>query len=477
MNKLIIAVLVSVSCSASAHAACFTSDPYSLPTNEIKVTLDETRERLYGFGESPQGMKPNAFPPPPPTELHNQDELKFSSTESLGIMYYEKSAKQTYRICRVDVWLPNRDTPSDPTSAEHTKRLAEHALSKRLSTTNRTLGFSTTYAYDSKGRVIRVDQADFTRGPKVTFEAQHCRRYDEKDRVLLWVNPSATHLCPKGEPSLKDEWREYRYGNHNGAEVETRSRWHLAKKDRWIERWTSFSIDASPDSVRGNASVDDRRGVWEISGSTYGKLDDNAANTVVDGLGHWNGSNYYFLNSTVSISILEKPDELYKYLRRRITNVDGRIRLVELFKPGEHVSQHRFYTFLGYVLRHEQLDDKGKIKRIITINNWRQPRPGSKPDFDDRRLAKVKRGLKLHQVYHRVYDIDKDGRPTLVALSWNRSVRNPLKATPLLQARLVFGTPDGKEKWKNRDEFDKAFDTSDDARQVFPDPPFEDDEE
>ncbi|WP_426339254.1 hypothetical protein ACN9MZ_23395 [Pseudoduganella sp. S-14] len=91
----------------------------------------------------------------------------------------------------------------------------------------------------------------------------------------------------------------------------------------------------------------------------------------------------------------------------------------------------------GYVLRHEQLDAKGKIKRIITVNDWRQPRPGPNPDFDDRLLK---------------------------------------TSAPLLIADLVFGTPGSKEKWKTREEFDKAFDTSEYALQVFPDRPMDDDE-
>ena len=68
-------------------------------------------------------------------------------------------------------------------------------------------------------------------------------------------------------------------------------------------------------------------------------------------------------------------------------------------------------------------------------------------------------------------EIDANGRPKLVAMSWNRSMRNPLKTTPLSVADLAFGTPDGKVKWKNRAEFDKAFDTSEDARQVLPNGP------
>jgi len=52
-----------------------------------------------------------------------------------------------------------------------------------------------------------------------------------------------------------------------------------------------------------------------------------------------------------------------------------------------------------------------------------------------------------------------------------------MKNTPLSMATVVYGTPDGKEKWKTRDEFDRAFDTSENARQVYPDSPNEDEEQ
>lgn len=360
MKKRITSIVLGVAFSINAHAGCFNADPYALPTSEIRVTIGESAEHLYGFGESPEGRASNPFSPSPSTDLRAQDAQQVSGADSMKVQYYEPSSINTYRICRTDLWLPRHSDVPNAQTLSHSKRLIAHTLSKRLIESNRTLGFSTIYAYDSKGRVIRVEEADFRGGSDTVFKPLHCRRYDDKDRVILWVNPSETHACPKGEPSLRDEWREYRYGNRNGADARLRSRWHYPEKDGWEETWTSFSIDASPDAVRGNAHVDDRRGVWEIFGSTYGKRDDNAANTVVDEFGRWNGSNYYFPNPPVSLSILENPDELYKYLRRRITHVDGRVRLVELFKPGEHVSQHRFYTLLGLVLRHEQLNQKEK---------------------------------------------------------------------------------------------------------------------
>jgi hypothetical protein len=209
--------------------------------------------------------------------------------------------------------------------------------------------------------------------------------------------------------------------------------------------------------------------VWEIFGSTYGKLDNNAANLVVDESGHWRGSNYYFPKQAVPMSVLENPEELYKYERRRVTNLGSRTRMVELFKPNEHISRHRFYMTEDYVVRHEQLDQKGRVTRIITLNDWRQPRPGPNPDFNDKLLDTAVSRFTSRKIYHRVYDVAANGQPSLVALSWDKSARFLFKGRPSSEKQLEFGTPDGKVRWRTADEFYKAFDSSSDARQVFPD--------
>lgn len=201
-----------------------------------------------------------------------------------------------------------------------------------------------------------------------------------------------------------------------------------------------------------------------------GKLDNNAANIIVDSFGHWTGSTYYFTKPPVPLDVLENPELIYKYERRRQTYVDGDLlRLFELFKPNEHVSRHRYY-YLRDMLRNEQLDAKGRVTRVITVNDYRQPRPGPHPDVDDKLLTD--KGLRIsgHQIYHRVYDLDAQGRPTLVAVSWNSKLRlNPLKKTHRDFADVVYGTPDGTVKWKKLEDFEKFFGFSSNAAEVFPD--------
>ncbi|XLZ69669.1 hypothetical protein ABT364_24545 [Massilia sp. SR12] len=461
--------------SANSGAACFQANPLLPPSKGIKAVVGDTPEGIGSFGESPYGNRHSPYPPPPPRGITNPELIKVAEGQATVLVWYfePQPGKKVARVCRVDFWVPRTATEQTPSFFnEIVQNVQGDLLSEKLLKRGLSRSYTKTYTYDRKGRIERIERIGFRKGPLITSQALHCRRYDDQDRVILWVEPEHTMKCPQGEPSLKDEWREYRFATVDGKDVQLRQRWHFPhEKDEWREEWAPFQIDSSPDSVRGHAYVDARRGVKEIFGSTYGKLDNNAANTVLDVFGRWQGSTYYFTKPPVPLSVLENPDEIYKYERRRMTRLDNQYRMFELFKPNEHISRHRIYMLEGYVLRHEQLDAQGKINRIITVNDWRQPRPGSKPDFDDSRLSSKVTRLLAHQIYHRVYDVDANGNATLVAVSWNRAVLNPLKKTPLSVADLVFGTPDGTQKWKNQDEFDAAFNTSGDARQVFPDMP------
>lgn len=82
--------------------------------------------------------------------------------------------------------------------------------------------------------------------------------------------------------------------------------------------------------------------------------------------------------------------------------------------------------------------------------------PGPHPDVNDKLLQKNVGILMGHQIYHRVYDLDPQGKPTLVAVSWNRKASlNPRKYTHLDFAEVLYGTPNGKVRWKNIEEFEK----------------------
>lgn len=473
MKKNILLFLQLLAISREVDAVCFQNNPLAPAAGSLKVHVGESPESLWAFGKSPHGSTQSPYPADPPPLLDQSDFVLRQGSSPVQVWFYEPDTKARFRVCRVDSWV-TADTfdHSGELARKPSSKVSSSPLQESLERKNQIKAFSTIYRYDAKGRIEAIEQANLRAATTPKFKALHCRRYDNADRVILWVNPKHTERCPTAEPSDQDEWRQYKYGVNNGEEVTLLSRWHIpGSNGSWEERWEPFRTGSAPDAPWGSAKVDSQRGVLEIFGSSYGKLDDNAANAVVNEFGHWNGSNYYFTKPPIPVSVLANPEEIYKYDRRRITNVDGMTRLIEFFKAGSHLSTHRYYTFAGFVARHEQLDQNGRIKRIITINDWRQPRPGPKPDFDDKLLQVSIPRLIAHQVYHRVYDIDASGRPKLIAASWNRSLRNPLKKTPLSVADLVYGTPDGKIRWKSREAFEAAFATSNTASHVYPDSP------
>jgi hypothetical protein len=190
----------------------------------------------------------------------------------------------------------------------------------------------------------------------------------------------------------------------------------------------------------------------------------------VDAFGRWTGATYFFTRPPVPLDVLKHPEQIYKYERRRQTYIEGTLfKLFELFKPNEHISRQRYYYLSGMV-RNEQLDVKGKVTRVVTLNNYRQPRPGPHPGVNDDLLTDKRLKIFFHQIYHRIYDVDAQGRPTLIAIGWNSDLRlNPYQKTHIDFAHVVFGTPDGKVKWKSLAEFEKFFGFSSNAAEVFPD--------
>lgn len=453
-----------------AHALC--NDPknwLAAPGPSIKMIVGKEQEQPLGFADVNARV---AYPAPMPKDL--LDKVTGALPADGGdISYYEEDGRGNWRICRVDKWNPNRylnGSPEDTAAQRLSKQYV--ASSSRLAklVDGYWIYSAKQYFYDAKGRIERVMEWHFIYG-KPSPEPTYCFRFDDKDRIIQSVSPKTTKICPRGEPDLRDSWSIYRYGEYEGKTVTLLDRGHSGNSDgTWSEGWT-FHAGPAPEDTYGVSKANSKKGVKIIYGSSYGKLDDNPANKVVDSFGSWNGSTYVFTKPPVPLAVIENPELIYQYERRRQTYVDGNfIRLFELFKANENIARHRYYTLDGSILRHEQLDAKGRITRVITINDWRQPRPGPNPQVNDKLLTNKGIRVFAHQIYHRVYDLDANGKPTLVAISWNRARRlNPLKKTHIDLADLVYGTPNGKERWKTRDEFEKAFDTSWQAAQVYPD--------
>ncbi len=464
------AAVLSLGIMSPARAACNNQKNWlDAPGADIKALIDYQQEPQNKISSETDG----AYPIFLPKAMFEKDGMGNLKSGAGSISYYESDAKGNWRICRTDSWVSDTRLGSNPVKVAAQKisqryRAGSVILEKLAG--SYWLSNSDMYFYDAKGRMDRVSHWYFE--DRIDHPAdKDCRLYDDKDRVILAVSPKISKVCPKGEPDPRDEWTRYKYGEFKGETVRLLDMTHAGKADgSWTEKFSPFRLGPSPDAPWGNAEADSKNGVTLIFGSNLGKLDDNVANTVVDSYGRWTGSTYTFTKPPVPVSVLDNPDLIYKHDRRRQTYVDGQIvKLYEFFKANEHLSRHRYYMIDGFVLRHEQLDAKGKVTRVITIEDWRQPRPGPKPDVNDKLLSTHHAALLAHQVFHRVYDIDAAGKPVLVALSWNRPIRlGPAKKVPINSADLVYGTPDGKKRW-SEPEFEKAFNTSAHAVHVFPD--------
>jgi hypothetical protein len=476
-KQLSIAVVIGLlsGLSGTGHAACNDANNwFKAPGPEINVFVGYKQEQTPGFASFGVSQSPDydPYPKPLPNEmLGKEGSGSLSKDETSDVSYYEPDGKGGWRVCRVERWWPAGfgDEEVRAVLKPITERYVKIPVLKTLAQQNVAL-FATLYFYDKTGRLIRLEHGDFEK-PTQKATIKVCREYDDEDNLTLLLDPKNSQSCRASPPDVRDEWIRLRYGKYKGEQVELLDEWHRGSAaGRWSKDIGRFRTGVEPGAVFGAAKANVDRGVTLIYGSNAGKLDNNAANTVLNEFGKMNVAAYFFPKPPTPLEVLEKPDLIYKYERRRQTYIDGQhVKLYELFKPGEHRSRYRYYSEIGYIVRQEQFDAAGRVTRVITLENWRQPRPGPRPDVDDKLLTD--KGIRIvgHQIYHRVYDFDAQGKPTLVAISWNRKLRNPLKKASVRFADLVFGTPDGKERWKSEEEFGKHFDFSPKAAQVFPD--------
>jgi hypothetical protein len=459
----------------SANASCNNErDWLDVPTKGVKTFIGYKQDQPGNFDTEDIVQSPSYqnFPAPLPLEMFGKEGSgSLSAVGASSISFYEPDGKGNWRICRRDDFWPQRTGGDGGDSWKKIikKYAAGSALLSQVVATQRPL-FATMFFYDARGRIARIETGDYET-PERPVVVEICRRYDERDRLTLLLKPISTQSCANDPPDVRDKWLHFRFGEYEGEEVVLRKEMHYGSKTgEWFKDFHNFRVGSAPNSPHGVANAKSEKGLTIIYGFNIGKLDDNAANTVVNEFGQVSVAGYFFTQPPVPLDVLEHPELIYKYERRRQTYIEGQLgKLFELFKPNEHISRHRYY-FLGRMLRNEQLDANGKVTRVITVDDYRQERPGPHPDVDDKLLTDKAPRLIGHQIYHRVYDIDAKGKPKLVAVSWNRKVRlNPLKKTNMDFADMAYGTPDGKKRWKTAAEFEKAFGFSADAVEVFPD--------
>ena len=480
--------LALIGCATISHSKCHPSSDWLIqPDADTPVTFE---------GNAPPDLEA------PDSSIYSKDAYPktFSDaalaerarkggafpTETI-VKFWEPAGENAWRVCRREFWrVPfTRSSKEGPPSPTPMAGVRYHKEVEPLSRTHE-FGRIDQYFYDAQGRLSRISVGALwgrNQGP----QDELCRQYDAANRITFALEP-ASGVCPSnGLASGKDRFRQVKYRPETtGVSRKDTAYDYVQYFDDAKKKWTGagwFIYDNDPNAVV-TFKAEEGQGISELNGVREAKLgnkDDNVSNTVADmvkvnrEIGNvWTGSTYVFTQPGVPVSVLESRDELYKYERRRVTNIVGdATRMYELFKPNEHESRDRYYFNSGIMLRHEQFDEQGRIKRLITFMNYRQPFPGPTPTFNDDHLPPDPKVLKLvgRDIYHRVYDIDEQGRAKLVAMSWSDERRlNPLSKPKHIDfTEVIYGTPDGERVWKDREAFDAAFNTSRGAKPLFPD--------
>ena len=76
--------------------------------------------------------------------------------------------------------------------------------------------------------------------------------------------------------------------------------------------------------------------------------------------------------------------------------------------------------------------------------------------------------LKGHDIIYRVWEYDDAGKGKLVAIGWNAKFSLFGKTEDIMHAQVIFGMPDGVERWKTKAEFARAFDFDEEAQRAYP---------
>jgi hypothetical protein len=454
--------------ATTAGAAC--NNPKNLlesPNEGVKVFVGYQQE-LSTFASTLNGRQEGQFedkpyPPPLPAEMIDKPWQGKLSKETNFISYYEPDGKGNWRMCRQEKWGP-RD--SDPVEESETQNQGKNPAVRPWLKTH-FMGVATVYLYDAKGRISEtfVALSQEKKGTDPTGERQ-CFRFDAKDRAELYVRATTSNACPKGEPDLRDNWVRYRYIELKDGRVT--DRWvesHSGQPDKTWKKRITFHILIDPNNKDedkrfqgGSAEADSDNGVTQILAAYHiGEKDESDSYRYKLSDGSEGGSSYYFTRPPVPMAILDNPDKIYDYDRRRETAVTNVIYLLEFFQAGRHRTRDRIYVGAGRTVRHEQYDEAGKLKRAINLGKF--SRKDMDMGFYDENLLGAGISLKLtgHELYYRVWDYDDKGKPKLVALGWNDKFRPGMREAVDF-AEIIYGTPDGKQKWKTEEEFFKAFD-------------------
>ncbi|GAA5162783.1 hypothetical protein [Viridibacterium curvum] len=473
--------------SSITTAAC--NNPanwYESPSEGVKFVIGYEADTSSLGSQTMNGLTMQAYPDKVSDEVlarHGSGSLK--AREADYVSYFEPNPAGGWRLCRKELWVAyTQNSPARPAEIAFSKKAIQR--NKRLDQLPAThiLRGAIVYLFDAKGRIDQKFFATTNDELKPTLGEFHCYRYDDKDRVLLWVKANVTERCPSGEPDVRDNFHRFEFAEIEGKVWHKWIEQHFGNKDGdWAkdidfsivpaEYTTSTIAVAGAHEIAGGARVTPTQGVTKIQGGTQllGAKDKSHNYKWPYASGGLPPVEYFFTKPPVPISLLRNPEDIYQYDRRRETDVSRVIKLVEHFKSGEHQVRDRFYTAMGRTVRQEQYDEQGRLKRVINLLNLDPMQDGKfyGDETQDLKQAKISLRLKTNLIYYRVWEYNAAGKPTLVALGWNNRLGSTVGKKEMFDfADIRYGTPDGKEKWKSKEEFFKAFDYDPYAKRAYP---------
>jgi hypothetical protein len=472
--------------SLSAAAACHNpKDWLEAPSKGVKVFV--------GY-RHPQPNTPSSeerhigFPPPlPPAMLEKPWEGDLAKEEpgetSAFVSYFEPDGRGQWRLCREESWHSKEKEPFSDNQWYMLSDAAHRnvpALAPWLKT--HYSSYAKMFKYDKLGRLAESFAASM-RDDGLAVYSLECWRYDDRNRVTLQLKPDQTEACPTGEPDTRDfyyyrEFFDFTEPDGSPASMLTWDEINFGDEDDdggWVKNIHFARLIDPGNPIRqkrfqgGNARADSKRGVlYILGGGRLGERENSIGQSFKYASGGSPPIEYLFLHpEPVPHEMLRDPDNIYKYNRRRDTDITRVIRLHEYFPANQTRIRERFFTAFARTLRHEQLDGEGRLRRAINVGRF--SRTDEKYGFYDEDLESAKISLKLigRELYYRVWEYDADGKATLAALGWGAWPTLLGKPAKIDEADIRFGTPDGTERWKTKEEFFAAFDFDPNAKRAF----------
>jgi hypothetical protein len=417
------------------------------------------------------------------------------------VYIYEANGRNGRRICRVENWAHRfehldhnekrvlRDKPKSmtgPASGEASPVLAKLAENYQRDVVHH-------FLYNADGRIEKYIESrpvylngDATRN--WTSKTVACYYYDKEGRPRRYVEPnndltgSSCDPIREGQGEFTDYFYDSASGAYRGARIvhslNEHNRKEYSHRPIWDIRW-SYAPDGRQEQIA--ALADSKKQLY------YFTSDRELEGVPLPRPRSPKDISYaYYFYEPLPLSFIDGPGDPEKkvkqYHRERRRDFAGEVYISEYFAANGGLQHRIWWRGMDWaVFRHEQYDAQGKLKRAINRGLANEEHTYY-AESDGYKSQLTQRPYLLH----RVYEYDKAGKESLVAISWfnhdpeiDHPYRNPGRGGALIdlakdakrawtdrnkpkpavkeELKQFYGTPDGKVKWKDAESFGKAF--------------------